>query len=177
MADKETELALDHAIEHVFERSSVVSDKDIIREALLVSRGQVTPESLHVALREHPELLIAEKDRKLTVTTSEVLKEEEEMVAFAAKGRGSVSPTRSESKSPPNIEYKPEYAQQRAAIFHTWMSPDRVIGIRGGAGVGKTYLMKETVAGIEASGQAGVCVCAFSRGFPRGVTARRFCQC
>ncbi len=41
----------------------------------------------------------------------------------------------------------------RAAVLHVLRSPDWVTAIRGGAGTGKTTMMKEAVAAIEASGQ------------------------
>lgn len=42
--------------------------------------------------------------------------------------------------------------EQRAAVRHLLMSRDQIMAIRGGAGVGKTTLMVEAVAQIEAAG-------------------------
>jgi superfamily II DNA or RNA helicase len=39
--------------------------------------------------------------------------------------------------------------EQAAAVQHVWNSPDRVILIRGGAGTGKTHMMKAAIAGID----------------------------
>ena len=39
--------------------------------------------------------------------------------------------------------------EQQAAIRHVWNSPDQVILIRGGAGTGKTTMMKAAIAGID----------------------------
>src|SRR5207302_10529090 len=43
--------------------------------------------------------------------------------------------------------------EQRNAVLHVLRSTDRVTAIRGGAGTGKTTMMKEAVAAIESSGQ------------------------
>ena len=43
--------------------------------------------------------------------------------------------------------------EQRNAVLHVLQSADRVTAIRGGAGTGKTTMMKEAVAAIESSGQ------------------------
>ena len=43
--------------------------------------------------------------------------------------------------------------EQREAVLHVLHSTDRVTAIRGGAGTGKTTMMKEAVAAIERCGQ------------------------
>src|SRR5207302_2312401 len=43
--------------------------------------------------------------------------------------------------------------EQRNAVLHVLRSTDRVTAIRGGAGTGKTTMMKEAVAAIESSGR------------------------
>jgi hypothetical protein len=42
--------------------------------------------------------------------------------------------------------------EQRRAVLHVLHSADRVTAIRGGAGTGKTMMMKEAVAAIESGG-------------------------
>src|SRR4030095_9597626 len=45
--------------------------------------------------------------------------------------------------------------EQRKAVLHVLRSTDRVTAIRGGAGTGKTTMMKEAVVGVETGGQKG----------------------
>ena len=58
--------------------------------------------------------------------------------------------------------------EQRNAVLHVLQSTDRVTAIRGGAGTGKTTMMKEAVAAIE-SGGAKVFTFAPSAEASRGV--------
>ena len=102
------------------------------------------------------------------VTTPEVLGEERRVIDFARKGRGTC-PAFSKGNDAFNREWLND--AQKNAVRHIVESRDRVILVRGAAGVGKTTLMQEAVEGIEA---AGTRVLAFapsadaSRGVLRG---------
>ena len=81
-------------------------------------------------------------------TTKEVLAEEGRVIAFARDGRGTCRPLRSpHGQSEPNL--KGLSAEQQAAVRHVWESSDRTVLVRGGAGTGKTWMMRQAVAGIE----------------------------
>ena len=74
---------------------------------------------------------------------------EEKMIAFTKKSK-----LTSEAL---NLDYTPQQSflnvGQRSAISHALTSKDQVIVISGGAGVGKTSLMKEVKQGIEEKGK------------------------
>ena len=80
------------------------------------------------------------------VTTDQVLNAEGAMIAFARDSRG----TRYSIK-PEEHEFDRDWLndQQKAAVNHVLQSRDTVAGIVGGAGTGKTSLMKEAVEAIE----------------------------
>ena len=137
--------AMEYAVSHSFERRSVVSDRKIMAEALRYGIGSVTVEEINREFR-NGDFLTGQKDGQTLVTTKGVLLEEKAMVDYARKGRGTCRPF-----------FEKEYAfkdtrlneGQRKAVLHVLNSQDRVISIRGGAGVGKTTLMQETVNGIR----------------------------
>lgn len=139
--------AIGHAVRHAFERSSVISEKRLLEAGLRYALGDVSPEWLRVESERTGLLKRAVADEVL-VTTKDVLEEEQAMLAFARETRGMCVPLNARHR----IGDDRLNAQQRAAVRHVMHARDGVIAIRGGAGTGKTTLMKEVVAGIEAGG-------------------------
>ena len=94
--------------------------------------------------------VIAERDGRQFATTPEVLAEEERMIAFARNGRGTC-----QALNGNDHVFKRDWLNrgQVAAVLHVLNSRDRLIVIRGAAGVGKTSMMQEAVEGIEAGGK------------------------
>jgi ATP-dependent exoDNAse (exonuclease V) alpha subunit len=88
-------------------------------------------------------------DGRQWLTTKDVLAEEKRLIDFVQDGRGKFNPFRSGKCQFQNPKLSDE---QRNAVRHVLQSTDRVTAIRGGAGTGKTTMMKEAVAGIESTG-------------------------
>lgn len=141
--------AMDYAVRHVFERASVVPERQLLTHALKFGVGSLWEEDLRPELRRHG-LLKKKVDDRWFFTTKERLEEEEFIVQFARRGRG----TRRRLGHPGQpLQREWLDAGQRAAVQHLLESPDRVLVLRGAAGVGKTSLLQEAVAGIQAAGQ------------------------
>jgi len=140
--------ALDIAIEHCFERNSVVPRKDLLADALRRHVGQVSVEGIQTELAYKPVIQGEYRGREM-VTTRAVLAEERSMLEFARSGRGQAPALH------PNWTIKRTWlnAGQQAAVRHMLESRDQVILIRGRAGTGKTRLLQEAVEGIEANGR------------------------
>ena len=137
------------ATDHCFERKSVVLERELLAQALKRSVGLASPQTTEQAVHEQ-KLITAERDGRRLVTTSEVLNEEQQMTDFARRGRGACPRLGGESHQfrEPKLN-----DGQRRAVLHVLNSPDRVIVIRGAAGVGKTTAMREAVDAIEANGK------------------------
>jgi conjugative relaxase-like TrwC/TraI family protein len=137
------------ATQHCFERKSVVAERELLSQALKRSYGLASPHSVEEAVREQ-NLITAERDGRKVVTTREVLNEEQRMTDFARRGRGACP-----RLAPGPHEFREVILNegQRQAVLHVGNSPDRVIMIRGVAGVGKTKVMREAVSAIEANGK------------------------
>jgi conjugative relaxase-like TrwC/TraI family protein len=140
--------AIDHAIGHVFERRSVVPERQLLRAALKHSVGQATVEQVHDRANR-AELINGDRHGRRMVTTREVLKEEMKLVAFARQGRGSCKPF---VKRHDRFQRDWLNDAQKQAVKHIIESRDRIIVVRGAAGVGKTTLMQEAVETIQAGG-------------------------
>ena len=141
--------AIERSIEHVFERKSVVPERELLAQSLKRSVGQASVAMVETAFHQH-DLITAERLGRRMVTTPNIIAEEKRMISFARKGRGSQR----------RLGHKARMLQrewlndgQRRAVEHVLNSPDRVILVRGAAGVGKTTMMQEAVEAIEANGQ------------------------
>jgi conjugative relaxase-like TrwC/TraI family protein len=140
--------AADLAVSHVFERKAVVPERTLLREALKRSLGQASVDAAERAIARK-DILTADREGRRVVTTKDVLMEEQKMIDFAREGRGTC---RAFAPGEHVFTDARLNAQQRSAVAFVLNSRDRVMVIRGAAGVGKTTMMKEAVSAIEASG-------------------------
>jgi predicted ATPase len=147
--------ALDYAIGHEFERKSVVPERQLLATALRHGTGQASVEQI-LSEAKRSDLIIGKRDGRSMATTRDVLLEERSVIDFAKKGRGDCKPF-VQGRRKLNRDWLNE--GQKKAVEHVLGSRDRVIVIRGAAGVGKTTLLKEAVEAIE---QTGTKVLAFA---------------
>jgi conjugative relaxase-like TrwC/TraI family protein len=145
--------ALSHALAHEFERASVTSEKQLLATTLWRGMGDVTPEQAAGAL-QRPDVIVRELGGRRLATTTAVMAQERDMIAFARDGRGACAAMGKAGWQPSDTRLNDK---QRAAVVHLLSSRDRVMAVRGGAGTGKSTLLKAAVEGIEAGGtQVGV---------------------
>lgn len=161
----EAEEALKHAQQHLFERKSVVKDYQLKAEVLKRGFGEFLPEDVEAAIDKGRFYRQKTNDQQL-ITTEEAVREEHRMLAHLRDGRGKCLPI--------NPDYEPKNEQlneeQRAAVRHALTDTNTVTLISGGAGTGKTTLVKEIRDGIEEKGLPFVGVApsaAASRGVMR----------
>lgn len=140
--------AIDHAMSHVFERKSVVPERTLLATALKHGVGRATVEDIHREA-DAKEFIVGERHGRRMVTTRDVLAEEKRLIDFARRGRGTCKPF---VKSYDDFQREWLNDEQKRAVRHVVESRDRVMLLRGAAGVGKTSLMQEAVEAIEASG-------------------------
>lgn len=139
----------DLAIDHCFERNSVVPERTLLTEALKRSIGTGSLATVNKEFKTKG-LLTATRKGQRFVTTPTVLQEERHMIEFARDGRGMCA-----RLGNPGYHIQRDWLNndQRNAVRHIWESHDRVILVRGAAGVGKTTMMHEAIEGIEANGK------------------------
>lgn len=140
--------AVGYAVEHGFERASVLPERELLRDALKYGIGSVSPETVRDTLRKS-DVIVTPKDGRMFATSQAVLDEERSIIGFVQSGRGAVAPL-----GQPGVTFHSDFlnAEQAGAVRHVLSSRDRVVAIKGGAGVGKTTLMQEAVTSIEAGG-------------------------
>jgi conjugative relaxase-like TrwC/TraI family protein len=144
------------AVDHAFERSSVMDKRRLLTLALKHGVGEVSPEGVRDKA-DRLGLLNRHIDGHEMVTTREVLAEENRMLGFAVAGKGSCKPLGNENgRWQDELRETQLSGEQRAAAAHLLTSPDRIMILRGVAGAGKTTLTKHVVKQIEAAGKSVV---------------------
>lgn len=131
--------------EHVFERKSVVASRDLLREALVYSRGAVPLSELQQCFRHRVETGILRESGD-EVASAHALQAEHEFVGWAEAGRNAC-PTLGAAQPAPDLS-----SEQREAVHGLLGSTSRISILAGDAGTGKTTCLKAVVAGIEAAG-------------------------
>jgi len=146
---------IEYAIGHEFERNSVVPERTFLATALKRSAGAARVEEVLDAAKR-ADLIRGKRDGRPMVTTRGVLAEERRLVDFARQGRGTCRPFVSR-----DVSFTRDWLNddQKHAVRHILASRDRVLLVRGLAGVGKTTLMQEAVETIQ---DAGTKVFAFA---------------
>jgi len=140
--------AIDYAATHLFERKSVVPERELLTEALWHSVGKASVEKVKRAA-EQSDLIIGERNGRRMATTSNVLAEEQRVVDFARLGRGTCEPFVAKHR-----DFNRDWLDdgQKQAVKQIAQSRDRVMLLRGVAGSGKTTMLQELVETVEGSG-------------------------
>lgn len=140
---------LDHTITHCFERASVMEERRLLALACRHAIGQadVSLETITVQYRQDNRLLHIKQRNQVLCTTKTVLAEEKRMVELAQSGKGKFAALYTEL---PELGLD---GQQAEAVEHILTTTDQVSIVKGGAGTGKTSLMRNAVRLIEDTGK------------------------
>jgi len=131
---------LNHAVAHVFERKSVVPEHELLSVALSHRLGAVNLNDLKATVKHLPNLVKTERG----FSTKEIVATELDLIQTVNAGCDSVAPL--------HPGYKPADwlgEDQRRAIYHVLRTSDRITGLKGLAGSGKTTALRELVAACK----------------------------
>ncbi len=129
--------------------ASVTSEKNLLARILQRTYGHFTIESIKAALDDE-DIIRGSVEGRSWITSAEAHRQEQSIIGFARKGLNSRAPL---GHGEYTIHFDQMNDQQRAAVHHIWQSTDRVMILRGGAGVGKTRgVMVDAVQGLEHAG-------------------------
>jgi conjugative relaxase-like TrwC/TraI family protein len=140
---------MDYALSHCFERQSAVPEKELLKIALIHSVGTASVNEVQDEL-SRPNILRREKAGAIYATTKDVLREEIAMSDFVREGRG--QHVKLGGIKPPALDPKlgKEHCEAGGVILN---SRDTVTALKGGAGTGKTTLVKAVRDAIKSTGK------------------------
>jgi len=147
-------VSLDYAERHIFERVSVATKHQVLTEALRYGRGQIDLGQLkgELSLQEgRGEILRAGQE----VATRESLKRERGMITRINRGIGQFEPLGTQHNFAVSEQLRPE---QKVAVEFVLDSRDLAVNVRGAAGTGKTAILEEVRAALQANGHQIVAI-------------------
>jgi len=131
---------LNHAVAHLFERKSVVPEHELLNVALSRRPGEVDLPTLKLAVKHSQDLVKTERG----FSTQQILATELALIQVVNAGCDAVAPL--------HPSYRPADwlgEDQQRAIYHVLRTSDRITGLRGLAGTGKTTALRELVAACK----------------------------
>ena len=132
--------ALNYAVAHVFERKSVVPEHELLNAALTQRLGEVDLPVLKASVKSSADLVKTERG----FSTRQILATELELIQTVNAGCDAVAPLHPGFRP---ADWLGE--DQRRAVYHVLRTSDRITGLRGLAGSGKTTALRELVAACE----------------------------
>ncbi len=132
--------ALNYAVAHVFERKSVVPEHELLGVALAQHPGELDLPALKQAAKYSAHLVKTERG----VSTPQILATELDLIQTVNAACDAVAPIHPGFRP---ADWLGE--DQRRAIYHVLRTSDRITGLRGLAGSGKTTALRELVAACK----------------------------
>ena len=142
--------AIRHSIDHAFARQSVAAEHELLEAALVKGCGQLELPALKRELAARPELVHVGRE----YSTREILRLELWMIGRVNRGLGMAEPIAPKHRVAESLG-----VDQRAALKLVLSSNDRITGMQGLAGAGKTTTLRELEAAVKESGRELI-VCA-----------------
>ena len=138
-----TDEAVEHGLQHVFERNSVAPEHRILEAALVKGRGQLDLAQLKERLASDHHLVRVGSE----YSTQHILNRELYLIRTVNTGIEAVAPVTRHYEPPSYLGH-----DQRRALAHVLTSPDRVTGFRGLAGSGKSTALVELAHALHKNG-------------------------
>jgi conjugative relaxase-like TrwC/TraI family protein len=132
--------ALNYAVAHVFERKSVVPEHELLGVAMAQHPGELDLPALKQAAKYSAHLVKTERG----VSTPQILATELDLIQTVNGACDAVAPIHPGFRP---ADWLGE--DQRRAIYHVLRTSDRITGLRGLAGSGKTTALRELVAACK----------------------------
>jgi conjugative relaxase-like TrwC/TraI family protein len=132
--------ALNYAVAHVFERRSVVPEHELLGVALAQHPGELDLPALKEAAKHSAHLVKTERG----LSTPQILATELDLIQTVNAACDAVAPIHPGFRP---ADWLGE--DQRRAIYHVLRTSDRITGLRGLAGSGKTTALRELVVACK----------------------------
>ena len=139
--------AVEHGVQHVFERVSVAAQHKLLEAALVKGYGQLDLSQLKEKLAERSELIRVGGE----FSTRDILTKELRLIRTVNTSLDSVAPITTHYEPPDCLG-----PDQQKALAHLLTSPDRFTGFRGLAGTGKSTVLGELARVLDNEGMATV---------------------
>lgn len=151
--------SVDFTIAKFFERDSVITKNDIVKEVLRKAKGQFNADDVakEIDKRIKQKTLVASKKTELEqilLTTKERLEKEAYIKDCVLSGKGMVTKILKNKEETAQFLSKNEAfsKEQKIAAIKLLTSKDRIMAVQGVAGAGKTFLLSPVVQEMQKKG-------------------------
>jgi conjugative relaxase-like TrwC/TraI family protein len=141
-----------------FEREAVVDERAIVRDALRRGMGEITYAQVHgnlAARLASGEFQTVERQHApgRQFTTARTIEAEQEILRRVCEGHNQVQPVATHTEAIQIADRHPQLNRaQKNVVEDVLTSPDRIQGIQGWAGAGKTTVLANIGSAVEAHG-------------------------
>jgi conjugative relaxase-like TrwC/TraI family protein len=139
--------AVDYAVNHLFQREDVVTERELRKTAVHYGIGYVMPDDADKEIAgalERGEILRKDGAKGAQYVKGSTLKDQLQMTQRSREGRGQYEPLAESYRDVPELS-----AEQNKVACEIVESRDKYTGIRGPAGTGKSYSLKAIKGVIE----------------------------
>ena len=143
--DRSAKRAIEYGIEHLSERSSVWSEKELYIAAMCFSTKKLSYDDIEKeieSMKKEGELLTGKHEGMLT--TNEAIKKEKYIIKTMKQGKGTSDQICKKTYVADRLRNTLLNSSQRKAVEHILCSKDKIVGVNGYAGTGKTFMMEKT---------------------------------
>lgn len=137
---------IEAATEQLTERTSVFSEADLLKKAMQLSVGRVHPDKVLgqlSAAKISRKIYTASQNYKGLMTTPGAVAREQRLVEHMLNGQGVSLPLVSLERLETELIETKLSSEQKAAVHHLLAKGDRIVGLQGIAGSGKTTTLRE----------------------------------
>jgi len=141
---KKAENAVTLAAEKLAEREAAFAKDDLIKESVLQGFGEVVLRDIEAAIQKatkEKSLIEANIGQEKGFTTPRAMRLEKESIQLMRAGRGAIKPILTKDAAHELLQAGNLNKGQLESATHILSTKDRVIGIQGYAGTGKTYML------------------------------------
>ncbi|HTV55346.1 MAG TPA: MobF family relaxase, partial [Terriglobia bacterium] len=145
--------AVDFAVDHLFQREDVVTERKLRKTAVYYGIGYVMPQDVDREIAgalARGEILMKDGKQGAQYVKGTTLRDQLKMTHRVREGRGLYEPLTQNYQDRPGLS-----AEQNAVARDITESRDKYMGLRGPAGTGKSYSLQAIEGVIEARGAAG----------------------
>ena len=142
-----------------FEREAVVDERAIVRDALRRGMGEITYAQVRgnldsrLGVRGIPDGRAATRMPGRQFTTARTIEAEQEIVRRVREGQNQLQPVATRAEAIQVADQHPQLNRaQKSVVEDVLSSPDRIQGIQGFAGAGKTTALSAVRCAVEAQG-------------------------
>lgn len=147
--------AVINAIDRLSDTEAVFSRADLLRWSLAGAMGRASPAEVEAAVKraqDNQRLILTRLEGRDAWTTPQAKEQERRVLEAVQRGQNAIQPAMSPADAERDLQSAGLNVGQQAAVKLIASSPDRMVGVLGRPGTGKTFMLGTARQMLEARG-------------------------